>query len=139
VAEQQQDLLGDSSYNAGLLEHLENLPPEAREKWPKDFAALCDIYETELAAMALEPEQARHISLRLLLALASYGGGRIFYLPKADRLRQAIRDRQIWQEFKGHNHEALAKKYNLTVPRIYAIVREQVALHRANVQPKLPF
>ena len=39
--------------------------------------------------------------------------------------KAARRNRQIYDEFTGDNHEVLAKKYGVTLKRIYAIIKEQ--------------
>ena len=135
--EHQNDLLGDESYSSDLLDHLPDDTPEARGKWPKDLVALCDIYAQELASLGIEEQQARKISLRLLMAQANYGGGRVFYLPKGDAIRRAVRDHNIWTEFNGRNHQELARQHNLTVPRVYNILAEQKALHVSRNQPQL--
>lgn len=135
--EEQHDLLGDDSYSEELLDYLENVPADVREKWPKDLAALCDIYDSELKRLGVSDADAHRISLTLLLAQANYGGGRMYYMPKGDRLRQAVRDRKIYHEFNGRNHEELAKRHGLTVQRIYEIVKRQSEIERARVQPKL--
>ena len=137
ATEQQQDLLGDDSYSEELLDHLESVPAEVREKWPKDLAALCDIYDSELKRLGITDEDAHRIALSLLLAQANYGGGRMYYMPKGDRLKQAVRDRQIYREFNGRNHDELGKRYGLTVQRIYEIVKRQGEIERARVQPRL--
>lgn len=136
-AEEQRDLLGDQSFSADLAGHLDKVPVEIRNKWPKDLAALCDIYDDELTRLGLDAEMVHRISLTLLMAQANYGGGRMFYIPKGDRLRQAIRNRQIYAAFRGNNHAQLAQQYGLTVQRIYDIVREQGAIEKQRVQPGL--
>jgi len=137
ATEEQHDLLGDASYSPDLLDHLENVPAEVREKWPTALADLCDIFDNELRRCGLKEADVHRISLALLLAQANYGGGRMFYLPKGDRLKQAVRNRQIFREFNYRNHDELAQRYDLSVPRIYAIVKEQEAIERSRLQPRL--
>lgn len=109
---------------------------ESSGKWPKDLAALSDIYTRELELMGVAGD-VRAITDRLLLAQANYGGGRMFYLPKAERLRREIRDQKIYSEFNGRNQDALAMRYNLSVQRIYRILEEQRELDRKNRQSAL--
>lgn len=136
--EQQQDLLGDSSYSADLAEHLDQVPVDLKKKWPEALSAILAIYERELADMKLEPEQARKISLRLVLAQSEYGGGRYFYLPRGDKLKQAVRDYNVFTAWvNGASIDSLAIRYNLTVQRIYSIVGEQRTLDIQRRQPEL--
>ena len=53
-------------------------------------------------------------------ALLGQGVDKIQATAKAAR-----RNRQIYDEFTGDNHEVLAKKYGVTLKRIYAIIKEQ--------------
>lgn len=137
MSEQQHDLLGDDSYSADLAEHLDKVPAEVRRKWPKDLAALIDIYASELQHLGVAEAQRDKIALTLLLAQANYGGGRYFYLPKGDRLKAAVRDRQIWQAFNGYNVNELVSQFGLTAQRIYSILNEQRALDVKERQPEL--
>ena len=109
----------------------------SNERWPHDVAALKAIYSRELTAHGLSPEQADALAQSLLIAQAAYAGGRMFYLPKAERLSQHQRDAEIYAAFNGHNHIALAKRYNLTVQRIYTIIKQQQQLTQRDIQPQL--
>lgn len=138
MSEDQPDLLGEHSFSdTSLLAHLDEVPEIVRNKWPKDLNALCEIYTGELQRLGVDAEAAHKISLALLLAQANYGGGRMFYLPKGDRLRQAVRDHRIYNEFNGTNVDQLASRHHLTVQRIYEIIKRQREIERARIQPGL--
>lgn len=50
-------------------------------------------------------------------------GGLNIYMPKSQVLFSCEREKQIYNEFNGTNHAALAKKYGLSVQWIYKIVK----------------
>ena len=108
-----------------------------QERWPHDVAALKAIYIRELSEAGIDLDQATRLAQQLLIAQADYAGGRMFYLPKADRLNQHERDAEIFGAFNGHNQIELAKRYKLTVQRIYVIVKQQQALTRKKLQSEL--
>ncbi len=61
----------------------------------------------------------------------------LFYLPTGTVLQDALRNVQIYNEFKGNNVPDLVKKYNLSESHIYAIIREQRTLSRKRYQRDL--
>ena len=67
-------------------------------------------------------EIAESIGLDPALRLVQARGGEGIYVPKAEKICRAARDRAIRAEFNGRNHRQLARKYDLTVAWIRAIV-----------------
>ena len=51
-------------------------------------------------------------------------GGSYVYIPKNDNIVRSIRNRNIRNDFNGHNFKELAAKYGLTVARIRSIIEE---------------
>ena len=51
-------------------------------------------------------------------------GGSYVYIPKNDNIVRSIRNRNIRNDFNGHNFKELAAKYGLTVARIRGIIKE---------------
>nr|DAE68383.1 MAG TPA: Mor transcription activator family [Caudoviricetes sp.] len=51
-------------------------------------------------------------------------GGSYVYIPKNDNIVRFIRNRNIRNDFNGHNFKELAAKYGLTVARIRSIIKE---------------
>lgn len=135
----QRDLLGDDSFSDNLLEHLDDIPKDIQRKWPKDLAALIDIFEASLKRLGQNEDQAKRIAHTLLAEQANYCGGRYIYIPKGDRLRQAIRDVDLFRDWKdcGILPDQLAAKYRLSVQRVYQIISEQRAIHLKRLQPDL--
>ncbi len=54
------------------------------------------------------------IGVESFVRLAMITGGLTIYIPKADTLVQAARDRQIISKFNGSNYRELALEYNLS-------------------------
>lgn len=133
----QRDLLGGGvdATDTEMMAHLDD--PEIRHKWPQALAGFLDVATDGLIRSGREKADATNAAIIAVRSLARYQGGRMFYLPKGDALEKALRDYQIWNEFRGRNQDELATKYRLTVVQIYSILREQRALHRKKVQPGL--
>lgn len=139
--EQQNSLFNDEHQQLGqLLDRMDQLPEdELGSKWPKSLAELIDVMAAELERQGLDPDRARRMAGKQAGAVAHFLGGRVYYLPTGDKLKDALRDDMIWAEFNGRNLDALASKFRLSQPHLYAILRQQRALHRARHQPDLPF
>ncbi|MBE2893461.1 hypothetical protein HPC38_06800 [Pasteurellaceae bacterium HPA106] len=56
--------------------------------------------------------------------VAYYCGGLVIYVPKSTPSSIKARNTRIKKEFTGNNHSALAKKYNLSMYKIYTILKE---------------
>lgn len=64
-------------------------------------------------------------------------GGQLIYFPKGTMMDVQARDLDMWQDFNGHNHEELARKYDLAVPVVYdrlkKIKRHIMARHQTEL------
>jgi Mor family transcriptional regulator len=112
------------------------------ERWESTLADIADVLITELA-QAGTPD-AKALGCRLTLKLCQERGGAMFYLPRGDSLRRAVRDLEIWHDYDGtvmgkSGSVALAKRYALSEIHIYRIVARQRGLHRAQTQSELRF
>ncbi len=113
--------------------------PEMRALWPQALVDMLDVIAASLARELGDQEQARRLAALAIRELAHYFGGRMTYLPRGDRLERALRDKAIWDAHDGRRTSVLelAARYRLTEQQIYAILREQRALHVRRVQPGL--
>lgn len=75
----------------------------------------------ELAA--LEPGRADQVAREVADRMAAHWGGQNIYFPMGLSYKLSQRDRQIYDEFTGDNHSELARKYLVSVPWIYKIVK----------------
>lgn len=69
-----------------------------------------------------------------VMALAEYCGGRVVYWPRGDRLKNALRDADIYRRSRRGNIEALAQEHGLTQIHLYRICRQQKALYLRKIQ-----
>ena len=97
------------------------------DKWQGILANMVDVIDHRLAELGVN--QSNIVAKEVVLSLANYNGGRAIYLPKGDIIKTAMRDRQIYQEFTGHNHDYLALQHQLTNKRIYEIIAQQRLLN----------
>lgn len=97
--------------------------PRRTWRWGAQVDVLLEILRATFEARGLPAETAAGLAQAALLALADYGGGRDFYLPRAVMLKAAIRDQQIRREFNGRNIDELATRYRLTTRRIRTILK----------------
>ena len=51
----------------------------------------------------------------------TYSGSQV-YFPKQEVLKRHQRNQALYREFTGNNHADLARRYHLTVTRVYEIV-----------------
>lgn len=85
----------------------------------------------------LDGQTATIISKKLSQHLSCNWGGQLIYFPKNQGGELDERDKQIYAEFDGKNHQELVRKYNLAVQRIYKIVKAAAAHEMANRQGSL--
>jgi Mor family transcriptional regulator len=135
----QLSLVDESPDLEDLLEHLDHLDDDPN-LWPRTLANFLAVSERQIKTSRpeLSEDSVRKLARELIASLAHYLGGRQIYFPRDDRLRRALRDHRIYQDFQGHNHDELADRHGLTVIQIYNIVAQQKKLHMARVQPSLP-
>lgn len=124
---------------ATLIEHLdaEGMPPEFR--WPKTLAKLYDVADATAARRTRVSEVERYDLVRdLVIAIATYLGGRMVYLPTGDTLRLAIRDRQLWARYlHGATPDELMSECGLNQRQLYDVLAQQRKLFEARYQPQL--
>lgn len=113
------------------------LPVEIEEAWPKLLVEMLQVMQQAYKDAGAEPDQARELSVIGMRALANYHGGRTFYLPRGDKLEQALRNARMWEEFNGKNVGELCTRYRLTEQMVYQILAEQRAVRARKIQPGL--
>lgn len=104
-------------------------------RWPSTLQSLCELMRVTLEGYKVT--NALMLSEALATSLSTYLGGRDVYIPNGERLKDALRDIQIWREFKGNNLELLSRSYGLTERRVSQIIAEQRAAFVARKQRKL--
>lgn len=123
-----------------LLDRIDAIPlGELHARWPQLLADMIDLFCAELQRQGYDEVAARLSASKLVGALAHYYGGRAVYLPTGEALKAALRDNQLFDEWSRSRGDVdgLAKKYSLTNSTVYAILRQQLALHRKRYQGDL--
>ncbi|GAA4650823.1 Mor transcription activator family protein [Kistimonas scapharcae] len=132
------DLFGHGELNDGsLLQHLDDDLIEERRHWPRDLVEMSDFLRAQLNQEGESDERTLLLADKLLVALAFRSGGRGFYLPKADRVKRALRDKQLYEAFNGRNIYELVRRFDLSEVKVYQVIKEQRALHMGRIQPSL--
>lgn len=111
--------------------------PRLADRWPELLVEMIDVVTDRYRRRGMDAGEAGALARLAVTALAQHFGGRPVYLPRGDRLKKALRDKQIWDEFTGDNVFALAERHRLTTKQIYEILDAQRKHHRARVQPGL--
>lgn len=130
----------DHAFVGALFDNLDNIPDaEIAHIWPSMLADLVDVVRAELCRQGISNADAKVQAGKIAGVIAHYLGGQTIYMPSGDRLKIALRDSQIYQEFTGNNVHALIRKYRLSQTQIYEIIRVQRSLFRRRNQPDLSF
>lgn len=90
-------------------------------KWPEKLNVLVEVLERNLRSMGVPSahEQALGLSIEILELVI---GGDNQYVPKSDKIRAYLRDRDILREFTGTNKDDLARKYRVSTRHIEILV-----------------
>lgn len=96
---------------------------DTRAGYPELLADLADQVASKLVEFGVEVEKAADIGFAAAEHVRSHWAGQSMYLPKGMRYDFDRKYLEIFEGFNGHNHEELARKYNLTVMRIYQIIK----------------
>jgi Mor family transcriptional regulator len=119
-----------------LIEHIGDEVP-AENRWPKTLAEIFRVHEAYNLRRGMTSDRAALDARDRTILLGEYLGGRMLYLPKGEALRTAVLHALIWRDFRGHNHEELAAKYQINIVSIYEILRAQRALSSHRMQGRL--
>ncbi len=138
---QQTGLFDDEHADIGaLFDHLDHIPDvELQNRWPSLLVEVIDVMQAELLRQNFAADKAKTTASKLVGVMAHYFGGKSFYLPAGDKIKEALRDAQIYQDFNGKNVPELVKKYRLSESTIYAILRNQRTLQRKRHQMDFNF
>lgn len=113
------------------------LPSDDKSGYPELLADLADQVAVKLAALGIAADKAADIGWHVAEHIREHWKGQSPYIPKGQAYDLSNRDIQIYAEFNGSNHDALARKYNLTEMRIYQIIKAARAAHIRKTQGAL--
>lgn len=131
----QVDFFSDEELVLDVLRCADALP-SVTQHWPQDTQALFEqmriTFEKEVG-----DELAVELAMKALMEMGKHAGGQYIYFPKMETLSRGVRDICIWDQFNGENVRELAKKFDLTVQRVYSIIAEQRKIELQRNQPAL--
>lgn len=108
------------------------------DRWPSTLAELVDVLRTVAMRRGRSESEAIAEAQQGALAIGEYLGGRQIYLPSGESLKNALRDRRLYLEYKGPaNKGELAQRYDITERRVEQIAAEQRAIHIRKMQKQL--
>ncbi|GAB0056744.1 hypothetical protein SIID45300_01056 [Candidatus Magnetaquicoccaceae bacterium FCR-1] len=111
----------------------------SRDQMPEILSDLADRTQALLADFGLEAEAAEQIGFALADEIAASWGGQPIYIAKGTRFQLSKRDLQIFDEQRALGINGLAKKYKLSVQRVYKIIARIRQERIASRQKTLPF
>ncbi|NMG48958.1 hypothetical protein GO613_12690 [Azoarcus communis] len=100
--------------------------------------ATCLYLHLRTQPVVSDDTQAAHIALALTEGLRREIGGGQIYVPKGDEYELTARDREILDRFNGHNHEQLAREYDVTTRHIYRLLQRRIREEVKRRQAALP-
>ncbi|MDG4949149.1 transcriptional regulator [Actinobacillus equuli subsp. haemolyticus] len=107
-------------------------------KSPEILLDLAKHIETELVSgFKASEEDAKNFAIKMAQTIAKNWGGEVIYIPRNIGLLLSERDKKIYDEFNGTNHRELARKYNVSMQWVYAIVKRVGKEEIAKRQPDM--
>lgn len=135
VTDQTELALGEID-SALLAEHIDELDLPT-EKWAATLASLVDHLADFYRRNGRDDEAAIVEAQKVVALLAHDFGGRPIYLPRGDRLQQALIARQIYHLHNGRNVEELAERFGYTVRHVQRVYAEQRSIEIRKRQSNL--
>ncbi|MGQ8367112.1 Mor transcription activator family protein [Glaciecola sp. 1036] len=126
---------------------LENLPEATADKdvaqmrYKQHLWELVLIIERRLQKEGLDEDESYKLACTLIAEIAHYEGGEMRYLPRGDKLKQELRNIEMFKlwHLKGWMIEKIHKKYcpELNVIQVYKILHVKRKEYLAKIQPNL--
>lgn len=100
---------------------------------------LQSIIREQVAGVAsVDPEVAALVADESVTKFFEQFGGSMHYLPVGRVFRSSKLHRAIWDAYTGANYSELQKKFGLSLPHVYVIVKRERARDKKNRQAGLP-
>ena len=96
---------------------------EADRRYPEMLADMADHIAAKLVEHGIPIELAADVGFAAAEHMRAHWSGASLYMPKGVHYDLSRRDMEIFERFNGENHEQLARANNLTVMRIYQIIK----------------
>lgn len=107
--------------------------PVVLNRWEGTLTEMAGIAESKLREVLPDkPDQVPGIARAVVYAICETMGGSVVYIPRGDTLRRALRDAEIFREWRDKNTrpDKLARQFKLSSQSVYDIIARQRELHR---------
>ncbi|MBA6065960.1 Mor transcription activator family protein [Pseudomonas mosselii] len=107
--------------------------PVVLSRWEGTLTEMAGIAESKLREVLPDkPDQVPMIARAVVYAICETMGGSVVYIPRGDTLRRALRDAEIFREWRDKNTrpDKLARQFNMSSQAVYDIIARQRELHR---------
>lgn len=105
------------------------------EKRHKLLSEVADHVAETASDYGCSTEQAEHLGLAVANFLAEHFGGQNFTFPRDYVYKLAVRDLQIYDEFKGNNWADLSSRYGITERGLRKLIHR---VHKRVMKRKQP-
>ena len=114
-----------------VLAHMND--PIVLKRWEGTLTEMSTLAEIKLREMLPDHlDQVPQLARAVVFAICETMGGAVVYIPRGDTLRKALRDAEIFREWRENNTrpDELARKFDLASQTVYDIIARQRELHR---------
>lgn len=88
------------------------------------FRELAESFHSSIQQAEALGLKGEELSAKALELFQFQCGGLVFYIPKWKSNQSSCRDKAITEDFNGRNHAELARKYGLSIQKIYDVIRK---------------
>jgi Mor family transcriptional regulator len=99
-------------------------------KWHETLREMIDAVSAAFVAQGKQKPKADLDAQVAVEAIYSIFRGCNVYIPFSAGTRTALTHARIFAEFDGHNHQDLARRYEMSVQAIYRIIKKQRELNQ---------
>lgn len=107
--------------------------PVVLSRWEGTLVEMSSLAENKLFQLLPDmTDTVPQIAREVVYAICQTMGGAVVYIPRGDKLRRALRDAEIFHEWRDKNTrpDKLARQFNMSSQAVYDIIARQRELHR---------
>ena len=107
--------------------------PVILKRWEGTLIEMASLAEIKLREVLPDHvDQVPQIARAVVYAICETMGGAVVYIPRGNILRRALRDAEIFREWREQSTrpDELARKHDLASQTVYDIIARQRELHR---------
>lgn len=115
-----------------ILAHMKD--PTVLARWEGVLGDMVRVAEAELRKALNDDPRSTELAQLVIYTVCEHLGGGVMYLPSGARLKRAMRDADLYKDWRDHGIKPadLVGKYKISSPTVYDIIARQRALHRKN-------